>query len=110
MRVAVVGSRTIKAFDFALVGAVAGDTIITGGAVGVDSFAEAEARARGLAVEVIKPDYKTYGRAATHVRNRAIVDKCDRLVAFWDGQSKGTKGTVDYARRKGKPIAIHERK
>lgn len=108
MKIAVVGSRTIKTFDFALVGAVAGDTIITGGAVGVDSFAEAEARARGIAVEVIKPDYKTYGRAATHVRNRAIVERCDRLVAFWDGQSRGTMGTVEYARRKGKPIDLHE--
>lgn len=39
-------------------------------------------------------------------RNKLIVDECDCVLAFWDGQSHGTKFTIDYAKEKGKPIKI----
>lgn len=45
-------------------------------------------------------------RAAPHVRNRTIARNCDRLVAFWDGQSRGTISTVEMARRLGKPVQV----
>lgn len=32
------------------------------------------------------------------LRNQQIVDLSDRLVAFWDGKSKGTKMTIDLAK------------
>lgn len=106
MRIAVVGSRGISSIDFALVGAKSGDIIVSGGAKGVDSLAESAARSCGLAVEVIKPNYTKYGRIAPHMRNREIVKLCDRLVAFWDGKSRGTMETVDYARRASKPVSV----
>ena len=31
----------------------------------------------------------------------AIVNNADMVVAFWNGTSKGTKYTIDYANRKG---------
>lgn len=106
MKIAVIGSRRISAIDFARVAAKPGDVIVSGGAKGVDSLAEAAALAAGLEVEVVRPDYERHGRAAPHVRNREIVSRCDRLVAFWDGESRGTKGTVDYARKQGKPVEL----
>lgn len=30
----------------------------------------------------------------------------DCLIAFWDGTSRGTKYTIDYAKQQGKPIKI----
>lgn len=106
MKIAVIGSRGIAEIDFSRVAARPGDVIVTGGAKGVDSLAEAAALASGLEVEVIRPDYARHGRAAPHIRNREIVARCDRLVAFWDGESRGTKGTVDHARKQGKPVEL----
>jgi len=40
------------------------------------------------------------------VRNKLIVEECDCLIAFWDGTSRGTKYTIDYAHQLGKPIKI----
>ena len=108
MRIAVIGSRDVAAIDFALVGAEPGDVIVSGGARGADTLAAEAAREAGLEVRVHLPDYARHGRAATHIRNREIVADCDRLVAFWDGESKGTASTIAYAHRCGKPVQIFE--
>jgi len=108
MRIAVIGSRSIEKIDFDLVGARPGDVIVSGGAKGPDSLAEEAALARGIPVTVYVPDYTKYGRAAPHVRNRMIAHTCDRLVAFWDGKSRGTASTVDMARRFGKEVRVIE--
>jgi hypothetical protein len=44
--------------------------------------------------------------AAPLIRNRLIVEECDCLIAFWDGQSRGTKSTLDLAEKLGKPTKI----
>ena len=106
MKIAVIGSRGVSRINFELVGAKPGDVIVTGGARGVDSLAEVEALEAGFDVVVFIPEYGKFGRAAPHVRNRQVVDASDRVVAFWDGTSRGTKGTIDYARRRGKPVDV----
>ena len=70
------------------------------------ALAETYAADNGIKFIKITPDYAQYGRAATFIRNRAIIDKADCVVAVWDGQSHGTKYSMDYARKKGKPIKI----
>ena len=35
-----------------------------------------------------------------------MVDICDKVIVFWDGVSKGTKHTIDYAVKVGNPIEI----
>ena len=70
---------------------------VSGGARGVDKFAERLARARGMDVRVIQPDWDTHGKRAGYLRNREIVEACQWVVAFWDGESKGTKHTIDLA-------------
>ena len=106
MDVAVIGSRTIKTFDFDVLGIANADAVLTGGAAGVDAHAEAEAARRGIRCEVFRPDYKRWGRAAPHKRNDEILAACDRVVAMWDGVSRGTKSVIEKARKLGKPCQI----
>jgi uncharacterized phage-like protein YoqJ len=37
-------------------------------------------------------------------RNRYMVDKCDILLAVWNGRAGGTANTVKYAKHKNKRI------
>lgn len=107
MIVAVSGSRTLREEVSRFMPAEA-TKIITGGAPGIDHQAEAYARRKGLELEVIRPDYqKYYYKAAPLERNKEIVNRCDVLVAIWDGKSKGTKFTIDYAKKIGKDVRVY---
>lgn len=111
MRVAIVGSRNFQDLRQVVVyvydNLVPGrDVVITGGARGVDQTAAEAARIHGCAVVVHEPDYKRYGRGATHVRNKLIVDDCERMVAFWDGKSRGTVGAIRGMREAKKKFLI----
>jgi hypothetical protein len=106
MKVAVVGSRTVRWFDFDALGIGAGDVVVSGGAAGADAYAAAAAAARGIRTEVHFPDYGRWGRGAPHKRNDEIVAACDRLVAVWDGRSAGTRSVIEKAARAGKPWQV----
>lgn len=81
--------------------------VVSGGATGVDSWADTAARKRTLKVTEFKPDYARYnGKLAPLKRNEEIVKYCDILVAFWNGRSKGTKYTLDKASSQHVPYAI----
>ena len=108
-RVAIVGSRGWRHDSVAVTDYVAalpeGTIIISGGAVGVDRAAEAAAECYGHICVVVKPAWK-HGRKAGPERNAVIVDLADRVVAFWDGQSRGTASTIALARKAGKPVEV----
>lgn len=84
--------------------------IVSGGARGADSLGERYANERGIKIKQFIPEWKnpdgTMNRAAGHIRNRKMGDYADTLVAFWDGQSKGTKGMIDYAIKKGLNVRV----
>jgi hypothetical protein len=100
VRVAIVGSRTwtdaaaIRRYIDKL---PATATVVSGGAPGVDTMAENAARARGLRVQVFQANWKRYGRGAGMIRNSEIIANADIVLAFWDGQSRGTKDSIDKA-------------
>ena len=105
MKVAVIGSRSIFATDIGMY-ISDGDEIVSGGAVGIDSCAAEYAKKNGLMLTVFLPQYERYGRAAPIVRNKMIVDYADKIVAFWDGKSRGTLSVIKYAEKTGKPCEI----
>lgn len=72
--------------------------IIHGGARGVDMVADRAARKLGLAVEVFPAEWNKYGRAAGMIRNREMLKRADKLIAFWNGKSPGTRGAVEIAK------------
>ena len=43
-------------------------------------------------------DWERHGKAAGYIRNREMAQNADALVAFWDGESRGTKSMIDLAK------------
>ena len=105
MRIAVIGSRGIVIENIGQYLPPCQE-IISGGAQGVDACAAAFARANGIKLTEILPQYERYGRAAPILRNKRIVDMADTVIAFWDGTSKGTKSVIRYAQQSGKHCRI----
>ncbi len=105
MKVAIVGSRSIAVTDMGMY-ISDGDEIVSGGAIGVDSCAAEYAKENGLKLTVFLPQYERYGRAAPIVRNKKIVEYADKIIAFWDGSSKGTLSVIKYAEKMGKLCEI----
>lgn len=105
MKIAVVGSRSLFVnLEFPIPPGVT--EIVSGGAKGIDQCAEIYAKKHHLKLTVFLPDYFQYGRAAPLKRNEQIVNYADCILAFWNGKSRGTKHTVNYARKKGKPTEV----
>jgi len=81
-------------------------TVISGGAEGADSMGEQFARENGIPFEVYPADWDKYGRSAGSIRNELMASKAEGLIAFWDGQSRGTKHMIDTAKKKNLYVKI----
>jgi len=117
MRVAIVGSRRWQdrgAVEAAVAALPAGSVVVSGGCRGVDSWAVAAARRRGLAVAVHRPDLagvRCRGEAAAryHARNQRIVEDSDRMIAFRVVSAEGgTEDVIRRARAAGIPVEVRE--
>ena len=79
--------------------------IISGGARGADNLGEQLAKSYKLKLTVFPAQWDTYGKAAGMIRNKEMADYAIKnsdkaiLFAFWDGQSRGTKGMIDIAKQ-----------
>jgi hypothetical protein len=80
--------------------------IIHGACRGADTLAESYARSRGLFVEAYPADWDRYGRSAGPKRNAKMIGIANAVVAFWDGNSVGTRDTIERAKQKGIPLRI----
>ena len=106
MKVAIIGSRDIKNIVLEQYISDEVNEIVSGGAVGVDSCAAEYAKKKGLKVTVFLPQYEHYGRVAPIVRNKKIVEYADKIIALWDGKSKGTASVIKYAKKTGRLCEI----
>lgn len=78
-----------------------------GGAIGFDAQVNKYAKHHGIAREIVKPDYKRYGKAAPVIRNEEIVKGSALFVACYDGRQKGgTYDALKKAERLGVPIKL----
>lgn len=80
--------------------------IVSGGARGADILAERFADENKIKKIIFRPNYIKYGRLAPLVRNERIVDYADKVIAFWNGKSRGTKHAINYAEKTGKHVNI----
>lgn len=82
--------------------------VISGGANGVDTLAEQWAKRNSLEFCAYLPNYEAFGgRYAPIERDKEMVHAADVVVAFWDGKSKGTLFTYNYAKELGVPVVVH---
>ena len=80
--------------------------IVQGGAKGADSLGSEWAASYGVKEKQFDADWDQYGKAAGHKRNYAMARYADVLVAFWDGESSGTRNMIDNALREGLEVHV----
>ena len=80
--------------------------IISGTARGADRLGERYAAERGYRVERFPADWERDGIAAGPIRNSQMAAHADALVAFWDGNSRGTKDMIERAEKHNLPIRV----
>ncbi len=84
-----------------------GDVLIHGGANGVDSIAQEFCDDNGFESIIIRPVNTFIGTYYLH-RNAEMIGMCDRVLAFHDGISRGTKFTIDYAKARNLNVKVFE--
>jgi hypothetical protein len=80
--------------------------IVHGGASGADAITDLVARELGFRVEIVPANWERYGRAAGPIRNREMIESCSHVVAFWDGESRGTASAIEAAEEFGIDVEI----
>ena len=80
--------------------------ILSGGAQGTDSLACTYAQEHGYEFVEYPADWQQYGKKAGPIRNEQLVGDSDFVVAFWDGKSRGTKNSIDIAKRLNKRVYV----
>ena len=107
MKVAIIGSRNLINVEISKYIPENVTEIISGGAIGIDTLAEEVADKRRISKWIIRPEYDKYGKKAPLIRNKEIVKRAELVIAFWDGKSRGTKFTIDYAKKLNKEVKIY---
>jgi len=77
--------------------------VVSGLAPGPDSDGKRWAERWGIPVTEFPANWKKYGKAAGPLRNKQMADYGDYLLAFWDGESRGTADMIQRMNLLGKP-------
>lgn len=77
------------------------ESIIHGGADGVDSNAKAYAGLHDIPEMAYKPNYEKHGRNAPLIRNDKLAREATKGIAVWDGESNGTGHAMDKMKEHG---------
>lgn len=85
---------------------IQGDTLIQGGARGADKHAREWALLHSIPCETYAPDRLIPSPQRYHERNDAMLKRADVVLAFWDGQSPGTRSVIEKAQAAGIPVEI----
>lgn len=114
-RVIIAGSRSFNDYDllcqkcdeiFSSVKQEKKIIIISGTAQGADCLGEKYAREHNIPVRRFAAQWQIYNKAAGIIRNAQMADNAEALIAFWDGQSAGTKNMIWTARNKGLDVTM----
>jgi hypothetical protein len=94
-------SNLLEFNDFPITG------VITGGARGADAVAAYWAIQQEVELHVEHADWSRGPQAGPERNNRMLDMAPDMVVAFWQGQSPGTKHTVREAMRREIPTIVY---
>jgi len=87
-------------------------TIVSGGARGADKLGERFADDMGLEIVRFIPDWDNLGKRAGYVRNEEMAKFSVQdgnegmLIAFWDGESRGTNHMINLAKKHGLEVHV----
>jgi hypothetical protein len=103
MQLAIIGGRDFSDFELMKkhLEEIKGDlnmkisAVISGGAKGADSLGKKWADENNVETLIFKAEWQIYGRGAGPVRNRKIIYHADFVIAFWDGESRGTANSIN---------------
>lgn len=112
MRTIIAGSRNLKDRSV-IVDAIAKSgftitTVISGMAIGPDSWGKDWGNAHQIPVIKMPALWNLHGKSAGYLRNLAMAERADALIAIWDGISRGTQHMINIAKSKGLKIYIHK--
>ena len=107
MKVIIAGGRTFN--NYQLLCQICDDyltdysniEIVSGCANGADKLGEKYALEKGYLLEQFPANWNKFGKSAGFIRNEEMAKYSDILIAFWDGESKGTKHMINLANRYG---------
>ena len=110
MKIAIIGSRNFT--NYKLLQEILEQykpkitLVVSGAAKGADSLGEKWALENNIQTLIFPADWNQYGKRAGFIRNEDIIKNCDYCVAFWDGESKGTKHSLSLCKKYNKPVKI----
>lgn len=83
--------------------------LVSGTAKGADKLGEKWAKDKqDVPIKKFPADWEEYGKSAGHIRNQEMAEYADTLIAFWDGESSGTKSMIDKALKEGLEIHVFQ--
>lgn len=115
MRLVICGSLSVstggRAISMVIASALAQmkwepEEIVSGCAWGADMAGESYAEDKRLPIKRFPADWGKHGKRAGYLRNLAMVQYADAVLALWDGTSRGTKLTIELAEKAGKPCKV----
>ncbi len=103
MKLIIAGSRDFNDYQY-LVDTIAEldmpiCQIISGTARGADQLGERYGREHGIEIVRMPANWDLYGKSAGYRRNEEMAKVATDLLAFWDGESRGTKHMIDLGNR-----------
>lgn len=81
-------------------------SIVSGMARGADALGHRFALENNVTVHEFPADWNSFGKQAGFVRNEEMAHFSDALVAFWNGQSVGTKHMIEFMKKLNKPVYV----
>lgn len=80
--------------------------IVSGVAKGADQLGEKYAKERGYPLKQFPAYWNKYEKRAGYIRNSKMAEYADALIAFWNGESRGTKDMIRQAKENKLKIRI----
>jgi len=81
-----------------------GDIIISGGAKGVDKYAQRFAELIGIPIFIYYPNKRLGIPECFYDRNKTIAKECNKLIAFNKKEHSGTSQTIRFAKELNKEV------
>lgn len=88
-------------------------TVVSGGARGADKLGADYARKKNYCLKMFPAKWDELGKSAGYARNKEMAEYCRSgwgvkgvLLAFWDGESRGTRHMIDTAKRYNMDVTV----